>query len=52
MLTKIVQSSIQEPIQTIPVEQIDHINAKSQKENIQILLLINLLWNLELALLP
>ena len=28
-------SSPQEPMETIPVEQIDHINAKSQKENIQ-----------------
>ena len=36
-------SSTQEPIKTIPVEQIDHKNAKSQKkENILILKLINL----------
>ena len=44
-------SSTQEPMETIPVEQIDHINAKSQNGNIQILPLINLLWNLALALL-
>ena len=40
-----------EPMETIPVEQIDHINAKSQKENIQMLLLTNILWNPALALL-
>ena len=32
MLTKLKNSSqIQEPMETIPVEQINHINAKSQK---------------------
>ena len=44
-------SSTQEPMETNPVEQIDHINANLKKENIQILLLINLLWNLALDLL-
>ena len=43
-------SSTQEPMEIFPVEQIDHINAKSQK-NIQILLLINFLWNLALVFL-
>ena len=43
-------SQIQEPMETIPVEQIHQINAKSQK-NIQILQLINFLWNLALVLL-
>ena len=31
MLTKIHDSSSQEPMESIPVEQIDHINAESQK---------------------
>ena len=43
-------SQNQEPMKTIPVEQIVHMNSKSQKRNIQILLLMNLLWNLVLAL--
>ena len=45
-------SQNQEPMETIPVEQIDQINATAQKkENIQIHLPIHLLWNLALALL-
>ena len=44
-------SQNQEHMETIPVDQTDHINAKSQKkENTQILLLINFLWNPALAL--
>ena len=39
-------SSSQEPTETIPVEQIDHINAKSPEKKIPTKPPINLLWNL------
>ena len=45
-------SSTQEPIETIPVEQIDHINAKSQKKRkYPDIKADKPLWNLVLALL-
>ena len=45
-------SNSQDPLETIPIEQVDHVNARSQKkESTQIQLQTNLLWNLALALL-
>ena len=44
-------SSTHEPMETIPVEQIDHVNAKIQKRKYSNFTADNLLWNLALALL-
>ena len=44
-----ISSSTQEPMETIPVEQIDHINAKSQKRKYPDITADKHLWNLAVA---
>ena len=44
-------SNSQDPIETIPIEQVDHVNARSQKRKYPDITADNLLWHLALALL-